>query len=82
MDSTTRSYLAGFIAILLWGTTFALSKFVLPDPLNPIVFTTIRTFLGMLVLVGYILYTHQYSAWIVFIKKEYKQLLLIGRLSE
>jgi drug/metabolite transporter (DMT)-like permease len=75
--STSKSYLFAVIAVLIWGTTFALSKFILP-PLNPITFTAIRSVIGITVLLLFLIVTHQVHQWIVVFKKRFFNLLWVG----
>ena len=78
MKSVKASYLAAILAILFWGTTYALSKFVVPDPLSPITFTAIRSVLGFGSLLIYLVLSRQIRLFLQVFRKHIWAFLIIG----
>jgi drug/metabolite transporter (DMT)-like permease len=73
-----NSYLFAVLAVALWGTTFAISKFVTPNPLSPLCFTAIRTFLGGLALIIYIISKGEFRVFKDMIKRHITTFLGLG----
>jgi drug/metabolite transporter (DMT)-like permease len=78
MNSVRASYLAAVLAILFWGTTYALSKFVVPDPLSPMTFTAIRSVLGLGSLLLFLALSKQIQAFKIVFVKHFWSFLMIG----
>ncbi|MHA1745738.1 MAG: DMT family transporter [Promethearchaeota archaeon] len=74
------SYVIAVFAMIIWGTTFPLSKLVIP-PLSGPLFTSIRVILALVVFLMYLLVVHQIRAfWQVFTSHFWLFLLLGGGL--
>ena len=73
-----NSYLFALIAVALWGTTFAVSKFVTPDPLSPLCFTAIRTFLGGMALFIFLIAKGEFVAFKEMVKRHLPTFLGLG----
>src|SRR6056297_664738 len=71
-------YIAGIFSVTFWGTTFAFSKKVVPDPLFSLNFTTIRTLFGVLFILLYIIFTGQSKKFLKVLKKYIKRFLFTG----
>ena len=78
MESVNRSYLAALMAIIFWGTTFALSKSVVSDPLSPLVFIAFRSIVGFLFIFTYLGLTGQIGAWFQEFRQHYRYLFFLG----
>lgn len=78
MKAKNKSYLFAILTVCMWGTTFALSKFLVPDPLSTITFTAIRTLLGFITIIIYFLASGSIRAWWVFFRSNWKYLSFLG----
>lgn len=78
MNSSIRSYIFAIIATVLWGTTFAIGKIVVPNPLSPITFTCIRTVFGAGILILFILIRHEFHFFMEVFHRRFFILLAIG----
>jgi drug/metabolite transporter (DMT)-like permease len=76
--SLKKAYFGAIFALAFWGTTFAIGKLVVPDPLDPFTFTAIRTVFGFFSLFAYLAITHQIGPWILIVKQYWKKLVLLG----
>jgi drug/metabolite transporter (DMT)-like permease len=77
-NDINKYYAAGFIAVFCWGTTYAISKKITPDPLSSLNFTVIRTVFGFVSLFTYLILSHKLSDFIEFFKKYYKKAFIIS----
>lgn len=78
LNKIAHPYLFAIISVSLWGTTFAVSKFVTPTPLSPLSFTAIRTFLGGLALLLYIIAKGEFQAFKTMISHHFGTFLCLG----
>jgi len=81
-----KSFLSGFGAILIWSTTFALSKFVLengksPDHFNVFTYLSLRLLFGLPYLWGTLIASKKIKNIPVVLKAQWKQLLFLGLIS-
>lgn len=74
----SHPYLFAIISVTLWGTTFAVAKFVTPTPLSPLSFTAIRTFLGGLALLLYIITKGEFQAFKTMVSQHIGTFLSLG----
>ncbi|MHA1820806.1 MAG: DMT family transporter [Promethearchaeota archaeon] len=77
-EKLSHAYLLAAFTMLIWGTSFSTSKFVVPQALNPISFTAIRTLFGFLILLLFLLMRGKVKEWWKVFKKEFKYFFLIG----
>ena len=72
------AYITALIIVTLWGTTFALSKLIVPNPLSPPVFVAFRSFFGFLILFLILVIKKEMKAWWGVFTKNLKQFMIIG----
>ncbi len=77
-DSRIFYYLMAIFAFLIWGSSFALGKIVSPDPLSPIVITTLRTVLGIITLFLLIIFTKSIKEWAKVFRENFWKYLIVG----
>ena len=63
---------------MIWGTTFALSKFIVPHYLDPFVFTALRTIIGAITLFTFLTFSKQLKNWWFSFKKNIWIYVIIG----
>ncbi|UYP46880.1 hypothetical protein NEF87_003165 [Candidatus Lokiarchaeum ossiferum] len=73
-----RSYLLATLTFVIWGTSFAIGKFVTPSPLSPFNITFFRTVIAALTLFIIIALKGQIKAWFVVFRQEFLKYLIIG----
>jgi drug/metabolite transporter (DMT)-like permease len=73
-----QAYSAGILSVFFWGTAFAVSKFITPEPLNAVVFTALQTAIGTLFFLGYLLIRKEIRPWFQVFKKNLGIFSLLG----
>lgn len=72
------SYILAVITMIFWGTAFPFSKRLIDNPLNPIVFLTLRMSFAFGALLVYLLVTKQVKLWLKYLKEHFWLLFLLG----
>jgi len=78
LNKNFQSYLYAICAVSIWGTTFAFSKFFIPEYLNFYTFSMIRLILGTSTLFSYLIISRQLRKWLIIFKKKIKLITLTG----
>jgi len=73
-----QCYLAAFFSVILWGTSFAVVKFVMPVSLNILAFTALQTFIGTIFLFVLLGIKGELKAWFAVLRRNNWKYLLIG----
>ena len=77
-ENLAKHYIAGIFAVIFWGTAFAFSKDLVNNPMDPISLTAMRTGIGMVFLLLFVILSGNIQNLISVIKKNYKSFLLRG----
>jgi len=74
----SQAYSAAFGSVLLWGTSFAVTKFVMPEPLDVITFTALQTLIGTISIFIIFLLKGEISAWFKTFRRNFGTFLGLG----
>lgn len=73
-----RSYLLATLTFMIWGTSFAIGKFVTPSPLSPFNITFFRTVIAAITLFVIIAIKGQINAWYTVFRQNFFKSAAIG----
>jgi drug/metabolite transporter (DMT)-like permease len=76
--SMVFSYGIAIIAYIMWGTSYAFGKSVTPDPLQPMLLSSIQTLIGAIAIFIIILVSKQLKEWFLEFKKNFWKYMGIG----
>ena len=72
------AYIAAFLSVVLWGTSFAVAKYVMPDPLGVFVFTALQMLIGTIFLFAVVFIKREIHAWWTYFRQDLKSFAFLG----